>query len=302
MFRSNFFIDFFFLISGYFVIPSYLKKGQKLFNKDKIIRLGSVILFTIFIVNYIHYHISKQNDSIGYQVWLFDHLVNLQWKNIIGSSWFCWMLLIFTLIWSQFSKNKSFNKNHCLPLPTYTHMLFFCFFMIPFNFIALLLSYKCNNDFLGMYNIKYFPTYASVFYLGIISYQNKWFDKIDFKYGFFGFILFSFFYCLENGWILIGCHFNNAIFRTFCSVGMILFLLYVFKIYFYQSNKMTRMLSKSSYLACAFSFILIVTLIHFFIQHFSIHPWLLLLLTSTVVIISYFILSISLYRLTNVRG
>ena len=174
--------------------------------------------------------------------------------------------------------------------------------MIPFNFLALLFSYKCHNDFLGLYNIKYFPTYAAAFYFGIISYQNKWFDKIDFKYGFFGFILFSFFYCLENGWILIGCHFNNAIFRTFCSIGMMLFLLYVFKIYFYQSNKMTRMLSKFSYLACAFSFILIVTLIQFFIPHFSSYPWLLLLLTSTVVIISYFIFSISLYKLINFEG
>ena len=122
---------------------------------------------------------------MDYPLWLFDHLIHLQWKNIIGSSWFCWMLLIFTLIWSQFSRNKNANKKHCLPLPTYSNMLIFCFFMIPFNFLALLLSYKCHNDFLGVYNIKYFPTYAAVFYLGIISYQNKWFDKIDFKYGFF---------------------------------------------------------------------------------------------------------------------
>ena len=83
---QTFFIDFFFLISGYFVVPSYLNKGQKLFNKDKIIRLGSVIFFTIFVVNFIHYYISKENDSMGYHVWLFNHLVNLQWKNIRKNS------------------------------------------------------------------------------------------------------------------------------------------------------------------------------------------------------------------------
>lgn len=109
--------------------------------------------------------------------------------------------------------------------------------------------------------------------------------------------MFSFFYSLESGWIL-GHGFNDAIFRTFCAVGMILLLIYVFKTYFNQSNKLTKTLSRASFPAYVFQFVFLITCFAFLKSFYiSWSPWLITLSTGVISVLSSFMLGIVLYRL-----
>ena len=105
-FNQSYFMDLFFFISAFFIIPSFLKKGKNSFNKDKMIRLGGAVLITFWLVEpfsdiYKFWGTKTILDSfIGYlsstDRWI--PIGNLQWGDFMGVTWFCWTLLIFTLI------------------------------------------------------------------------------------------------------------------------------------------------------------------------------------------------------------
>ena len=50
-FNQSYFMDLFFFISAFFIIPSFLNKGKSVFIKDKFIRLGGAVLIGSILVN-----------------------------------------------------------------------------------------------------------------------------------------------------------------------------------------------------------------------------------------------------------
>ena len=292
-----------FFISVFFIIPSFLNKGKSVFIKDKFIRLGGAVLIGSILVNSIK-GLILYSDKItlsGFISWYYQKITSLNWGDFIGVTWFCWTLLVFTLIWSLFTDKMYIQKKSEKPIPSFIKIFAFCIVMIPINYIALSLNNVVGDAFLGFHDIKYFPTYIAAFIFGIKTYQNNWLDKINYKYGIFGIIMFSFFYSLESGWIL-GHGFNDAIFRTFCAVGMILFLIYVFKTYFNQSNKFTKTLSRASFPAYVIQFVFLITCFAFLKPfYFSWSPWLITLSTGVISVLSSFMLGIVLYRLPFFR-
>ncbi|MCG3866144.1 acyltransferase family protein [Photobacterium sp. Ph5] len=87
----------FFFISAYFVTSSLERKAQRLFVKDKFIRLGIPVLISlVFIIPFIG------NGFISYFVNFFKS------GNIdLGVTWFCWTLIVFSIAYSIFVINKS---------------------------------------------------------------------------------------------------------------------------------------------------------------------------------------------------
>ncbi|ASK78898.1 hypothetical protein CF386_07465 [Paraphotobacterium marinum] len=303
--NQSFFMDLFFFISAFFIIPSFLKKGKAEFNKDKIIRLGGAVLITILLEMPIEFTLMKEFVGIksSYLSWLYTQTISFQWGTFMGVTWFCWTLLIFTLLWSQFADKKNIQKKFDNPLPSLIKIFVFCMVMIPINYIAVVLNNKLGDAFLGFLDIKFFPTYITAFILGIKAYQNNWLEKIDFKYGIFGLIIFMFFISGTKG--LIGYSFNISnsfeILRTPCAVGMILFLLYIFKTFFNHSNKVTKVLARASFPAYVVQFIFLGLMIKFVLPQLSWNPWWIAIFIGAVATIASFILGIILYRLPIFR-
>lgn len=164
-----------------------------------------------------------------------------------------------------------------------------------------MLNKHLGEGFLGFHLIKYFPTYIAAFILGNKASQNNWLNKIDFKNGIFGFIMFVFFYCLELDLALYHGLDNDAIFRTFCAVGMILFLLYIFKAFFNRTNKVTQVLARASFPAYVVQYIFLWALFKFLQPALLWNQWVITLVIGVISIISSFILGIILYRLPFFR-
>lgn len=302
-FNQSFFMDLFFFISAYFLIPSILKKGRYAFNKDKIIRLGGAVLIGSLIVNYVSSKLEfgSRFSSSSFWSYYYTHFTNLQWHDLMGVTWFCWALLIFTLIWSLLIKNSNIQNKNDEPLPSFFKIIAFCLIMLPINYFAIELNHKVDGSDLGFFSIKWFPTYIASFIFGIKSYQNNWLEKINLKYAIFGLILCLFFFDGTITHFLLGLTFvgddSYDFFRTPCAIGMILFLLYIFKRFFNHSNRVTKVLACASFPAYVVQFIFLNSLFKSIPPAVSWNPWVITLVIGVISVICSFTIGIILYRL-----
>lgn len=95
--NQAFFMGFFFFLSGYFVPPSYKKKGAKVFIKDRLIRLGIPMIFYVLCISpVLRYSAVRMNDATTLGFWEY-----IQTENVfsVGVMWFVGLLLIFSLIY-----------------------------------------------------------------------------------------------------------------------------------------------------------------------------------------------------------
>ena len=101
--NQSFVLSLFFLLSGYFTIQSYNKKGSFKFLKDRFIRLGiPLLVYTILIAPTINFFIlnftqGKPASFIRLMTYWFK---NPSWD--IGPLWFLEALLIFSIIYVFF--------------------------------------------------------------------------------------------------------------------------------------------------------------------------------------------------------
>ena len=146
-----------------------------------------------------------------------------------------------------------------------------------------------------------FPSYIAAFMIGIRAYQNNLLDKINLRYGLFGLILFSFgFYSIVFSHFIassISTDESFRILRTFCAVGMILFLLYIFKKYFNHSNKVTKALARASFPAYVIQFVFLNVFFKFIAPGLNWNPWLITLFVGALAVICSFTVGMILYRL-----
>lgn len=96
-FNDTFFMALMFFVSGLFVWPSLMRKGNAPFLRDRLKRLGIPFLFAAALVAplayYPSYLIAGQRGVAGY---LHDWLSFGDWPT--GPAWFIWLLLAFDLV------------------------------------------------------------------------------------------------------------------------------------------------------------------------------------------------------------
>ena len=310
-FNSSYPMELFFFISAFFVIPSFLKKGKREFNKDKIVRLGSGILLTLFVVDQVLYIMNNWGQKSIFYLYVYNlmnthswkPLFNLQWAQFLGVAWFCWVLLIMTLIWTYFTNKEAIKNKADKPLPSFVTIILFCIFMIPINCFAWVLMSVLGDDFLGIRLMQYLPTYIAAFIIGIHCYKNQWIYKIDKTYGFFGLVLVLI--CISFSWSLFpGMTVGSFYFiplHTGCAIGMCLFIIYVFKTYFNRSNTFTKILARASFPAYLVQFIFLNALFKYFEPTASWNPWAVTLFVGAMATICSFVLGIILNQLPYTR-
>ncbi|TNF65236.1 MAG: acyltransferase [Gammaproteobacteria bacterium] len=249
--NQSFFMSLFFFISAYFIYPSLIKKGNIHFILDKLKRLGIPVLITVFIITPIVAYLGPLHASYLYVLKFYGNLLktaNMQ----LGVTWFCWALIVFNIFFliahKLFSSNKEKHYQQ-KPIPNVLVIILLTVIIIVFNAIGLYLQNLLGENFLGLHDLKYFPMYILMFYLGIKAYQYQWLDQINFKHAFVGILMWLFAYAFLLK-ILSGYGFNGyVLIRGFTVIGLCLFLIYAFKALFNNTNKFTRILSRSSYAA-----------------------------------------------------
>jgi glucan biosynthesis protein C len=109
-----YFMGFFFLLSGYFTLGSFERKGLRAFLKDRLIRLGIPLLVFMFVLNPAGFYIGVPHidPSLLAKAGI---MLPLTWQDYIrfigpGPLWFVAMLLLFDFAyaaWRVATRNRS---------------------------------------------------------------------------------------------------------------------------------------------------------------------------------------------------
>ena len=245
--NQGYFMSLFFLISAYFVIPSYSKKGTLHFIKDKFKRLGIPVLLTIFLIDPIGFYFCDNNSffkSFQNTFLMYGNMLK-SLNMLMGVTWFCWTLLVFNLFYiaiKSFSSKDNDENYTAKKISSIPVIIIFAIIMIPFNYLGSYLMKLLGGNFLGFHDLIFFPMYIVMFYFGILAYRYKWLDQITYKYAFAGIIM----------WLTAKVFLSpidGSLARSFTVIGMSIFLLYSFKVLFNTKNEWTKKLSRSAYAA-----------------------------------------------------
>ena len=268
--NQSFFMGFLFLISGYFTVASYERKGPRRFLKDRLLRLGIPMLcYDFFIQPLLSYPLMRvgvQESSGSY----FDFLVSYYSRFHIGTGplWFVESLLIFAvfyvlwrvLVRPMASPGQSDGKiPGCITISIFALVLGIVSFTVR---IWLPMGWA-----FGPLNLQFpfFTQYIGLFIVGILAYRHNWFMRIPNAIGKFWFsiaiifivILFPALFVLggapdDISLFMGGVHwqcFAYAVWEQFVGVAMIISLLVLFRNRFNRQGRVAKIMSASSYTA-----------------------------------------------------
>lgn len=176
--NQAFFMGMFFMISAYFTAGSILRKSRGKFIKDRLIRLGIPLVLFYFLLQaltvWINYYFIRHDDASlwdfiwKYRVWGF------------GPMWFVEALLIITLLFLLFRKALSKIQ---ISFPGTTGIISLAVIVGLIQFLIRLRFHVGWSIPYTNLQLPFFIQYIVLFIAGIVAYNNKWLDSIDFKTG-----------------------------------------------------------------------------------------------------------------------
>ena len=178
--NQAFFMGLFFMLSAYFVEPSYQRKGAVVFVLDRLKRLGIPLLFYSLmlspVVNFLIYRYGHHQSATfwqylnGYDDWIDP-----------GVLWFTAALLVFTVSYAALRQLSALQYR--MSLPSLRGMLLFA---VGIGLISFLVRLRFPIGWvlhpLG-FQLCYFPQYIAFFIVGVLARQNHWFDQLSDEQG-----------------------------------------------------------------------------------------------------------------------
>jgi glucan biosynthesis protein C len=166
---QSFVLGFFFMISGYFTPGSYSRKGARTYLKDRFIRLGIPLVIYFFVINPLMVY-ALYVRSMGYSMPLQDFFGS-------GPLWFVETLLIFCggyTLWKVLSP----AKGHELKQPPRSNEILLFVLLLALAHFVVRIWWPTGKSFSNL-QFGFFPGYVSLFIIGVIAYDNKWFDTFS---------------------------------------------------------------------------------------------------------------------------
>lgn len=285
--NQAFFMSLFFFISAVFTPDSFGRKGCKKYIADRYVRLGIPLLVYSFIINPIlAYGILFHQNKID--VNLFDYILRYNMTNPNTSHmWFVLVLLIFESVYA-FYRVVYAPKKVCHPGELPSHLKVFGFILVT-GFLAFLLRtlYPVGGkNFIGL-QFGYFVLYIAMYTMGIVANRKGWLDKITLNsYKIWMITAFMAIPLIIFTWMYITAHPDQIIYfiggfnfkamfyaywEAFVCVGLCIFILSGFKVYFNKYHLLTTKMTADTYAAYIIH-PLIVVAITILLEAFAIHP------------------------------
>lgn len=257
--NQAFFMGLFFLISSFFLLPSLNRKGTTRFVKERLIRLGIPLVVFYFLLAPITSFI---RDKYIYDVnaTILSYITNSDFWGF-GPMWFVEALLLFTFL---FFLVRLFVVNRKVKFPTTSKIILFALTIAILQFfLRIWIPVRWAIPHTNL-RVAFFIQYAALFIIGIIAYQNHWFDSIGIKISWRWFVLaqvlvFVIFPLLYisggginqgEGKFLGGFYWQSfayCLWEQFVAVSMIYGILGIFKEYSNRQTKLLKKLSDSAY-------------------------------------------------------
>ncbi|MHA2385552.1 MAG: acyltransferase family protein [Candidatus Thorarchaeota archaeon] len=177
--NQSYFMAFFFLLAGYFTPRSFEKKGTSAFSKDRLIRLGIPLVVYAAIVSPIAEFIAR-NYAYA-QGWSFLDIIQNRIANIIigvDHLWFLLALLFFAGFYVVYRKLKPAGASNESSFPKDKVIIAAIFTLAIISYIIRIVS-PIGYSFFFNFQFGHFTHYAFMFWIGILAYYGKWFDKLQ---------------------------------------------------------------------------------------------------------------------------
>ena len=251
--NQAFFMGFFFLIAGYFTPGSFERKGAGRFAADRLLRLGLPLLVFGFVVDPFTVALARAHNPaalLGYWRWMMA-----RGRFSSGPLWFAEALLLFTavfVVWRMGRRPAELARR----LPSHRAILISAASVGAAAF-ALRLVFPVGVTVANL-QIGYFASYAFLFAVGVIAARGRWLERINGELArpwlfvsalaLLGLLVSARFAGLAGyagGWSLGALVY--AFFEPFFAWGVILGLLWLFRVRLNRSTRLGRFLSARAY-------------------------------------------------------
>lgn len=286
--NQSYFMGFFFLISGFFSHKSLEKKKTSDFAKSKLSRLGVPLLIFFFAGSPLTLYFANGNK-------LFSYTQSFG----VGPLWFILALIIFNFAFVILSRMKPDEESTDKPLPK---KLTIAVFLLATGIISFVirLFISVGVEIFGL-QLAYFPPYILLFITGIYASGNRWFDKIkkeDVKFwsviSFLFFLIFLIFMSIEGNPdnFMGGLSYQSfiySIFDPFISTGIIMLILWSFRIINFKSG-IARYTARTSYSVYVIHAPVLV-LVSVFFKDITLFPIIKVIVTGSIAVLLSYLLS-----------
>jgi glucans biosynthesis protein C len=187
MYLQAFFMGLLFFIAGYFVPPSFDRKGPLQFVRDRAFRLGLPVLFYMFVLGpvteYYVAHSWRAKGSSFLREW-WHHIIDLEVLSENGPLWFCLALLLFSVVYAGFRarpRRRALPNSEIEAPPGTTILISFALIMAAFTFVIRLVQ-PADTSFLNMH-LGDFSQYILLFSAGVLVARKGWLPCLPFSSG-----------------------------------------------------------------------------------------------------------------------
>ncbi len=251
--NQAFFMGVLFLIAGYFTPGSFERKGARRFAADRLLRLGLPLLAFGFVLDPFTVALARAhnpNALLGYWQWMMAR----GWFSS-GPLWFAEALLLFTaafVVWRIGRQPAQLERR----LPRHRAILISAIGVGAAAF-ALRLVFPVGATFANL-QFGYFGSYAFLFAVGVVAARGRWLERVTGRFArpwllvsalaLLGLLVFAHFAGANGyagGWSVKAVVY--AFFEPFFAWGVILGLLWLFRVRLNTSTRLGRFLSARAY-------------------------------------------------------
>jgi len=274
--NQSFFMGFFTLVSAYFIVPSLLRKGRKMFAHDRLIRLGIPLLFFVLVINpFIALLLMIAGAPLPLPL---STLLNPITGPAFGPMWFVWFLLLATgayLLWTAYRPPAVPGSMPMRPIPGLAAIAGFGLLLGVVTAVVRVFI-PIGSTWLFNFQLPFFPQYIALFIAGIWAAENRWFDSIPEHLGktctLFALALIAiepfFLYSVLNSpgglpLVMGGLHWQAAcyaLWEQMACVMIITALIWIFSRHLNVQGPVTKAMAADSYTVYVFHPIVLVSL------------------------------------------
>ncbi len=270
--NQTFFMGFFFLVSGIFVPGSLDRRGARSFMRGRLVRLGvPLVLFLLLLRPVINAGTYLEQATQEMPYWLY-YLIS--WDP--GPMWFVETLLVFSLAYVLVRRfrppeHARIARQRTGRLPGPVAIAGFTLVLVGLTYAwRILVPSGTYWPVVGLPTPTYLPQYVLLFTAGALAYRRGWFDAIPRVAGWGGLatavaalvVLFPLSMATWESATQPGSleSLASAAFENVFTVGIILFLLWLFQRRFNQQGRFGRFLSDNAYAVYFLHALVLVTL------------------------------------------
>jgi glucans biosynthesis protein C len=180
MYLQAFFMGLLFFIAGFFVPPSFDRKGPRTFIRDRAFRLGLPVFFYMFVLGliteyFIAHSWTSTEPSSFLNEWI-KHIRNGQFLQENGPLWFCLALLIFSAFYVVIRVSR-ISFGNLVAAPATAQLTAFAVLMAALAFL-LRLVLPPGFAFLNMH-LGDFSQYILLFVAGVLAARGRWLLRLN---------------------------------------------------------------------------------------------------------------------------